>query len=619
MKVFKEAFGLLQKIGKAVMLPVSVLPVAGILLGVGSSKLSWIPQGVSELMAKSGGAIFGQLPLLFAIGVAIGLAAGDGVAALAATVGYVVLLATLAFMAKVRGIAIDDVPRKVLDPLEKDVAAQIGATTDQFSLIVEATKIDTGVIGGILIGAMAAYLFNKYYRIELPPYLGFFAGKRFVPIATAFAAIALGIILSFVWPPIGGAIKLFSKWATEESTVLAVFIYGVVERSLIPFGLHHIWNVPFFFEVGSFTTASGEVVHGDVTRFMQGDPTAGILGGAYLFKMFGLPAAALAMWHTAKPENRKIVGGIMVSAALTSFLTGITEPIEFSFMFAAPLLYAIHALLAGTCFAVFNVAGGLIGTSFSHGLIDFTILSSKATNPYLVFVLGAIYAAIYYAVFRFAIQTFDLKTPGREDVSTDGVDAEAGSDEFSRLLVLAFGGRSNITALDACITRLRVSVADPTLASVAKLKGLGASGVLTVGDNLQAIFGPRSENLKSAMESYLSHAGDDAELSQEEKEEIAEEASIKEAQAPRQIPVDPKAKDKAKKWVTSLGGGGNISEVAPCAVTRVRVQVKDVDLVDKMKLESGGVQAVMTLADNTFHLITGEANEQYCREMKKII
>jgi PTS system glucose-specific IIC component len=334
--------------------------------------------------------------------------------------------------------------------------------------------------------------------------------------------------------------------------------------------------------------------------------------------MWGLPAAAMAIWHTAKPERRKQVGGIMVSAALTSFLTGITEPIEFSFMFVAPLLYVFHAFLAGSCFAVFNLAGGLIGTNFSHGMIDFIILAPKATNPYLVFVLGPMYALIYYTVFRVCIQKFNLKTPGREEVSDEALSAEAGTDEFSRQLVLAFGGRSNITALDACITRLRVSVADPTLASKIKLKALGASGVVTVGDNLQAIFGPRSENLKSAMEVYLKTAGDEAELSEEELETIEEIEEAVEAGAARHVATDPEAPAKAQVWVKALGGSKNLKEVKACAVTRIRVSVKNAKTVDKMRLEAEGVQAVMALQDDTFHLIVGPASEQYAREMKRV-
>ena len=613
----KDAFGLLQKLGKAVMLPVSVLPVAGILLGVGSSKIPFIPQLVLDLMANCGGAVFANLPLLFAIGVALGLAAGDGVAALAATVGYYVMVATLKVMANL----LHRVPTSPEIGTHKDqIAELLHITSDKVDITITKGLIDTGVFGGILVGMIAAYMFNRYYRIQLPPYLGFFAGKRFVPIVTAFGAIALGVVLSFVWPPIGDGIQAFSNWAVHSNTALAVFIYGFVERCLIPFGLHHIWNVPFYFEMGSYNVpGTGQVVHGDITRFMMGDPTAGILGGGYLFKMWGLPAAALAMWHCAKPERRAQVGGIMISAALTAFLTGITEPIEFSFMFVSPPLYLLHAFLAGTAETVFYLCGGLMGTSFSHGMIDFIILGSKGTKVWLIPALGLVYAGIYYSAFRFCITYFDIKTPGREDVTEEAVALEGVEGAFSRQLVLAFGGRKNITALDACITRLRVSVADPKLASVTKLKALGATGVLTMGNSLQAIFGPRSENLKTDMQIYLQSAGDEADLSEEDKAEmLAGGATAAAVGAQPQAVVDPKADQKAAAWVAALGGKGNIKDMKACAVTRVRVKVGDIAKVDRAALESAGVEAVMPLADNVFHLIVGPGSEGYLRAMKRV-
>src|SRR3974390_3795702 len=324
---FKNAFSLLQKIGKCMMLPVSVLPVAGILLGVGSANFSWLPIWLSQIMATAGSAIFGNLPLLFAIGVAIGLADNDGVAAMAGTVGYVVFLATMGTCAKLRGIDTDSV--------------------------MGIPSIETGVFGGIIVGLIAAAIFKRFYRIKLPSYLGFFAGKRAVPIITAFAVIIAGVVLSYIWPPIGNGINAFSHWAVHEQPVIAFGIYGVVERALIPFGLHHVWNVPFFFQAGDYTDPpTGTVVHGEIARFIAGDPTAGRMTGGYLFKMFGLPAAALAIWRAARPEQRAKVGGIMVSAALTAFVTGIPEPIEFAFLFVAPLLYAIHALLAGLAYCL---------------------------------------------------------------------------------------------------------------------------------------------------------------------------------------------------------------------------------------------------------------------------
>src|SRR6187399_494874 len=389
MSSFQNAFSLLQKIGKCMMLPVSVLPVAGILLGVGSANFTWLPDALSQVMAASGGAIFANLPLLFAIGVAIGLTENDGVAALAGTVGYVVFLAAMGVCAKLSGI----------EPTP----------------IMGIPSIETGVFGGIIVGLIAAAAFNRFYRIKLPSYLGFFAGKRAVPIITAFSVIVAGAVLSFIWPPIGGGIERFSHWAVHGQPALAFTLYGVIERGLIPFGLHHVWNVPFFFQAGDYTDpATGNVVHGEIARFIAGDPTAGNMTGGYLFKMWGLPAAAIAMWRCARPENRAKVGGIMISAALTSFLTGITEPIEFSFLFVAPVLYAIHAVLAGVAYFLCIELGIKHGMTFSHGLIDFIVLFNRSTNALWLLVLGPAWALMYYGLFRVMIQRFDLKTPGRE-------------------------------------------------------------------------------------------------------------------------------------------------------------------------------------------------------------
>src|SRR6478736_10248146 len=486
MAALQSAFSLLQKIGKCMMLPVSVLPVAGILLGVGSANFAFLPESLSLIMAKSGDAIFGNLPLLFAIGIAIGLTENDGVAALAGTVGWVVFLAALGICAKLRGI--------------------------ETTSIMGIQSIETGVFGGILVGLVAAAVFNRFYRIQLPSYLGFFAGKRSVPIITAFAVIAAGVLLSFIWPPIGAAIKAFSNWAVHERPALAFTIYGIVERALIPFGLHHVWNVPFFFEAGDYTdSATGNVVHGEIARFISGAPTAGNMTGGYLFKMWGLPAAAFAMWGAARPENRAKIGGIMVSAALTAFLTGITEPIEFAFLFVAPVLYAIHALLAGVAYFACIALHIKHGFTFSHGLIDYVVLFPKSQRALWLFVIGPIWAVVYYGVFSFAIRKFNLMTPGREVQEESEVSPrEAAGDQFALQLVRAFGGRSNIVNLDACITRLRVKLTDVTKASVDKLKALGATGVVVVGDGMQAIFGTRSENLKTEMQDYLKTAGPEA-------------------------------------------------------------------------------------------------------------
>lgn len=476
--MFKNLFANLQKVGKALMLPVSVLPVAGILLGVGAANFSFLPEVVSHLMEQAGGSVFGQMALLFAVGTALGFTNNDGVAGLAAVVGYGIMVATLKVMATVMGV----------------------------------DGIETGVLGGILAGGVAGWAFNRFYRIQLPEYLGFFAGKRAVPIVTGFASIGLGLVLSVVWPPVGSAIAAFSDWAANQNPVTAFGIYGVIERSLIPFGLHHIWNVPFFYEAGSCVNSAGEQVNGIMTCFLTADDASrtagngfGQLAGGYLFKMFGLPAAAIAIAQSAKPENRAKVMGIMASAALTSFLTGITEPIEFSFLFIAPVLYAIHAVLAGVAYMLTNALGVVHGHTFSNGFIDFIVQSPRAENMLLLVGLGVAYAVIYYVVFRAVIKAMDLKTPGRED--EDESASKATGSELAGELVAAFGGKENIKGLDACITRLRISVADVEAVNQDKLKQLGAAGVVVAGTGVQAIFGTKSDNLKTDMDEWIRNQG----------------------------------------------------------------------------------------------------------------
>ena len=505
-----NAFGFLQKVGKALMLPVAVLPVAGLLLGIGAAKFSFLPLLVSRLMEQSGGVIFTSLPLIFAIAVALGFTASDSTSAISAVIGYAVMVATLGGMAPFWGVT----PTPILG----------------------IPSMDTGVFGGILEGALAAFLFNRFHKIWLPPYLGFFAGKRAVPIITALAAMLLGIALSFVWPPVQGAINLFSRWAAVTDPRTAATVYGFVERLLIPFGLHHIWNVPFFFEIGSYTDGAGKVVHGDIARFFAGDPTAGVLGGAYLFKMFGLPGAALAMWRAAPERSRAKVGAVMASAALASFLTGITEPIEFAFLFAAPPLYLLHAALAAASQFLAGTLGLRLGFTFSQGAIDlvvFNLLGHHARDAWLVLLLGPLYGLLYYTLFRGAIARFNLKTPGREE---EPAAAPAGSPTDglrSRELVLAFGGEGNITGLDACVTRLRLSVKDPAQVDSARLKAMGASGVVVVGTGVQAVFGPASENIKSDLEEYLRGGTTDAEVAARRRMPVAVVAGLKRASGQR--------------------------------------------------------------------------------------
>jgi PTS system glucose-specific IIC component len=604
-----NVFGFMQKLGKSLMLPVAVLPVAGILLGVGGAVLNgakqnnWdLPEFLSitlKIMQASGDPIFGALPLIFAIGVALGMAKNDGVSALAATVGYLVMIATMGVIGVERGIIdLTDDPKILTDGPFK----MLGITT-----------VSTGVFGGIIVGLAAGLLFNKYYRISLPPYLGFFAGKRFVPIVTAFAAIVIGVILSFVWPPIQDLIDSFSVWASGASAPLAVWIYGTVERSLLPFGLHHIWNAPFFYEVGSCKNAlTGATDHGWLTCFLDGDQNAGKLGGGFLFKMFGLPGAALAIWHTAKPENRVRVGSIMASAALTAFLTGITEPLEFAFLFVAPVLYVAHVIMAGVAFPLMYVLGGRLGYTFSHGFIDYALYFPLAAKPWLVLVLGPLYFGMYYVVFRTLIVRLNLKTPGREVEETNREDViEDLAHGFTQQLVLAFGGKSNIKDLDACITRLRVGVVDVKKANQSKLKALGAAGVLLVGNNMQAIFGTRSENLKTDMEEYLRTAGDEAELSAATTPDVFYETKqiqpkLRDAEAPQ----------RAREYIAGLGGPGNIVKVESAAETRLRVVVRDPLAVDEAALKSAGIAGMVAVDEGTLHLIAGLNADQYAAEMR---
>ena len=588
--MFKDAFVVLQKIGRSLMIPVAVLPVAGLLLGIGAAHFDWIPPLVSSLMKASGDVVFGNLPLIFAVGVAVGLTENDGIAAISAVVGYVVLLAILGVMAGVWG----------MEPVS----------------IMGIKSMQTGVFGGILAGAIAATMFKRFYRTTLPPYLAFFSGKRSVPIVTALAAGFAGVALSAIWPPIQHGIDTFSHWAAVSNPRTAATVYGFVERLLIPFGLHHIWNVPFFFEMGAYTDAGGTVVHGDINRFFAGDPTAGILAGAFLFKMFGLPAAAIAMWHAASPQNRVAVGGIMISAALTSFLTGITEPIEFAFLFVAPVLYVVHALLAASTQFVANTLGMHMGFTFSQGGIDFLVFNvfgKFAQQWWLVLVLGPVYAVIYYVVFRLAIGWLDLKTPGREEAVAAapgmapaggmvpaGSAALAGSAARARDLVLAFGGADNIASLDACITRLRVAVRDPALIDERALTALGASGVMRVGKGVQAVFGPLSEHLKTNMEDYLRASGAAAGAVPAPAPAVRSPASAA-AAAP-----DPALRATAARLLAALGERANVRELEALAHTRLRVSLVDPTRFDEAAAKRAGVAAVMRAAPGVLHLIVGE-------------
>ncbi|EKO8594039.1 PTS transporter subunit IIABC [Staphylococcus pseudintermedius] len=509
--MFKLFFGQLQRVGKALMLPVAILPAAGILLALGNamhneqlvSLAPWLKHEVfvilSTIMESAGQVVFDNLPLLFAVGTALGLAGGDGVAALAALVGYLIMNATIG---KVMHISIDQIfsfadGAKTLSQANK---------LPQHALILGIPTLQTGVFGGIIMGALAAWCYNKFYNITLPQFLGFFAGKRFVPIVTSLVAIVTGVVLAFVWPPIQEGLNDLSNFLLNKNLVLTTFIFGIIERSLIPFGLHHIFYAPFWFEFGSYVNQAGEVVRGDQRIWMAQmkdgvEFTAGAFTtGKYPFMMFGLPAAAYAIYRQARPERKKIVGGLMLSAALTSFLTGITEPLEFSFLFVAPILYVLHVLLAGTSFLVMHLLDVKIGMTFSGGFIDYILyglLNWDRTHALYVIPVGIVYAIIYYFLFTFVIKHMNLKTPGREDEV-----AETRGTSVERLpfdVLDAMGGKDNVKHLDACITRLRVEVLDKAKVDVNALKELGAAGVLEVGNNMQAIFGPKSDQIKHDM------------------------------------------------------------------------------------------------------------------------
>ncbi len=568
-------FGQLQRIGKALMVPVAILPAAGLLLGIGAGMKNMyiqiadptdgkVPPGLFNLVASTmegaGDVVFGNLALLFAIGVAIGLTADAGVAALAATTGFLVMNKTIGVFMGIQQVTIPACPDNAIQCEVESVTTttQLSATTDYFgwpdtpsaafASILGIPSLQTGVFGGILAGAVAAWAYNKYFRIELPAFLGFFAGKRFVPIMTAFMSLLLGIALCFVWPPVADGINWLAT-LMESWGAIGVFFFGLIERSLIPFGLHHIWYSPFWFQFGSWTNDAGvtftgdnrmwfgqfaeissgitpnPVVNGVATvnspEFTEG--TGKYLTGKFPFMMFGLPAAAYAMYRQAKDSQKKIAAGILGSAALTSFLTGITEPIEFTFLFIAPWLFGIHAVIAGLSFMVMYITGTQIGLTFSGGFIDYFLFGllpyGSTREPFWnVLIFGLILIPVYYFLFTWAVKWKDLATPGRESdeeamadygehelqlsdeeklaaLSAGDHKSEAEMSQAEKVLA-AFGGFENISSVDACITRLRISVNDKSKVDKAKLKRLGAAGVLEVGDNMQAIFGTRAEILK---------------------------------------------------------------------------------------------------------------------------
>lgn len=455
----KKLFFRLQRIGKALMLPIAVLPAAALLLRLGAEDLLNIP-----FVNQAGAAIFDNLALLFAIGVAVGLSFDNsGAAGLAGAVGYFVIT---------RGT-------QTINP-----------------------DINMGVLAGIIAGSVAGHSYNKFYDIKLPDFLGFFGGKRFVSIVTGGICIALAAIFGFIWPPIQNVIFKFGEWLTTSGSV-GLGIYGICNQLLVPTGLHHIINSLVFFVFGSFTDAAGQLVTGDLSRFFAGDPTAGaFLGGFYPIFMFGMPAAALAMYNTAKKENKKEVGGVLLSSALTFALTGIGEPLLFSFCFASPLLYLIHSILTGSSLIVCNLLGIKHGFGFSAGLIDYVLNFGLATKAILIIPVGIAYFFIYYFVFKFFILKLDLKTPGREDFDLDDggaaistASSSISDSEKAQKYIEYLGGKENLEVVEACITRLRLKLKNPELIDEKGLKSLGSAGVLKVGSSIQVVVGTKAEQI----------------------------------------------------------------------------------------------------------------------------
>lgn len=473
----KKLFPAIQKLGRSLMLPIAVLPVAGLLLRFGQPDLLDMPY-----VAAAGNAVFANLGLLFAIGVAVGLARGNnGAAGVAAVVAYLVTTEGA----------------KVLIQVPPAETAALGerAAVLASAAFKDAAIAKLSVPAGLLCGIMAGSFYNRFSDIRLPDYLAFFAGRRFVPIVSGFAALALAAMFGFGWPLLEQGMNNLSE-AVVGAGGFGLFVYGLLNRLLIITGLHHILNNIAWFIVGDF-----EGVTGDLRRFFAGDPSAGaFMTGFFPVMMFGLPAACLAMYHCAVKDQRKAVGGLLLSMGLTSFLTGITEPIEFTFMFLAPALYAVHAVLTGISMAVLDWFGIRHGFGFSAGLFDYVLNFNRATQPLLILLAGAIYFLMYYAVFRWFIVRFDLPTPGRDGTQQEEATAPASSGGEAAALIEALGGSANLLEIDACTTRLRLRIASQDGVDEAALKKLGAAGVLRpTADTLQVIMGLRADEIASNM------------------------------------------------------------------------------------------------------------------------
>ena len=528
-----KIFGVLQRVGRSFMLPIALLPVAGLLLGIGSSFTnetmlaayglnSVIHPGtliytILDVMSQTGSAVFNNLALLFAMGVAIGMARKEKeVAALSGAVAYIIMNTAIQAMINAAG-GVDAMPAN-------STTTMLGITTLQM-----------GVFGGIVVGLGVAALHNKFYKIELPQVLAFFGGTRFVPIVSSIVYLVVGIAMFYIWPVVQSGIAALGALVLA-SGYAGTFIYGLLERALIPFGLHHVFYMPFWqTAVGGTAIIDGVTVTGAQNIFFAelasksttvfSVSATRFMAGKFPFMMFGLPGAALAMYQCAKPEKKKAAGGLLLSAALTAFLTGITEPLEFTFIFVALPMYAVHCVLAGLSFMLMHILNVGVGMTFSGGLIDlvlFGVMQGNAKTHWIwVVVVGAVYFVLYYIIFRFMISKFDYKTPGRDDAeevklytradvnarsAASGSTAPAGDDPVSALIVEGLGGADNLSDVDCCATRLRCTVKDAALVRQDVLKASGASGVICKGNGVQVVYGPKVAVIKAKLEDYLETA-----------------------------------------------------------------------------------------------------------------
>ena len=527
-----KIFGVLQRVGRSFMLPIALLPVAGLLLGIGSSFTNetmlaayglnnvihpgTLIYTILDVMSQTGSAVFNNLALLFAMGVAIGMARKEKeVAALSGAVAYIIMNTAIQAMINAAG-GVEAMPAN-------STTTMLGITTLQM-----------GVFGGIVVGLGVAALHNKFYKIELPQVLAFFGGTRFVPIISSIVYLVVGIAMFYIWPVVQSGIAALGALVLA-SGYAGTFIYGLLERALIPFGLHHVFYMPFWqTAVGGTAIIDGVTVTGAQNIFFAelaskattvfSVSATRFMAGKFPFMMFGLPGAALAMYQCAKPEKKKAAGGLLLSAALTAFLTGITEPLEFTFIFVALPMYAVHCVLAGLSFMLMHILNVGVGMTFSGGLIDlvlFGVMQGNAKTHWVwVVVVGAVYFVLYYIIFRFMISKFNYKTPGRDDAeevklytradvntrSAASGSVPAGNDPVSALIVEGLGGAANLSDVDCCATRLRCTVKDAALVKQDVLKASGASGVICKGNGVQVVYGPKVAVIKAKLEDYLENA-----------------------------------------------------------------------------------------------------------------